>query len=244
MSDFSDYIVYVDESGDHGLANIDPLYPVFALSFCVVRKQEYVENIVPALQKFKFDIWGHDSIVLHEHDIRKNKGPFAFLRADQTRRERFYDTLNILIEKAPFTIFASVIDKKELRAKYGEKSWSPYEASLFFCMNRLCDLLSKENQKGKTIHIVFESRGKREDKELKLEFCRIADSQRQWGGKGHDFGLFDFQPVFMSKKSNSSGLQLADLTARPIALSFLRPEQQNRAFEMIKPKLGDLKYFP
>ena len=30
---FSKYVVYVDESGDHGLKNIDPNYPVFVLAF-------------------------------------------------------------------------------------------------------------------------------------------------------------------------------------------------------------------
>jgi hypothetical protein len=29
----SDYIVYVDESGDHGLVSVDPEYPVFVLAF-------------------------------------------------------------------------------------------------------------------------------------------------------------------------------------------------------------------
>lgn len=27
MVQFSDYIVFVDESGDHGMANIDPAFP-------------------------------------------------------------------------------------------------------------------------------------------------------------------------------------------------------------------------
>ena len=31
----SDYIVYVDESGDHSLTSINPRYPLFVLSFCV-----------------------------------------------------------------------------------------------------------------------------------------------------------------------------------------------------------------
>ena len=31
MSEFSEYIVYVDESGDHGLVGIDPQVRVFAL---------------------------------------------------------------------------------------------------------------------------------------------------------------------------------------------------------------------
>ena len=34
----------------------------------------------------------------------------------------------------------------------------------------------------------------------------------------------------------SSGLQLADLVARPIGLDFLRPEQENKAFEVLKKK--------
>ena len=32
---FGDYIVYVDESGDHSLVSIDQRFPVFALVFCV-----------------------------------------------------------------------------------------------------------------------------------------------------------------------------------------------------------------
>ncbi len=45
MSDFglehSDYIVYVDESGDHSLSSIDEGYPIFVLSFCVFQKTYY-----------------------------------------------------------------------------------------------------------------------------------------------------------------------------------------------------------
>ena len=118
MADFSDFIVFVDESGDHGLVTIDPEYPVFALAFCVMRKDAYVGQVTPAIQTFKFDIWGHDAVVLHEHEIRKSKGPFAFLMTDRALRERFYYRLNRLVQDAPMTIFASVIDKDALRRKY------------------------------------------------------------------------------------------------------------------------------
>ena len=73
MSDFSEFVVYADESGDHGLVAIDPQYPVFALVFCALRKADYITGVVPAVQRFKFGIWGHDAVVLHEHDIRKSK---------------------------------------------------------------------------------------------------------------------------------------------------------------------------
>ncbi|HET7267276.1 MAG TPA: DUF3800 domain-containing protein [Oleiagrimonas sp.] len=42
--------------------------------------------------------------------------------------------------------------------------------------------------------------------------------------------------MFADKKTNSPGLQLADLVARPIGLSIIRPEQPNQAFEVLKKK--------
>jgi len=36
---FSDYIIHVDESGDHSLESIDPNYPVFVLAFCIFNKR-------------------------------------------------------------------------------------------------------------------------------------------------------------------------------------------------------------
>lgn len=139
--------------------------------------------------------------------------------------------------------FASVIDKARHRDKYANP-WNPYEIALHFCMEQLHDLMTTKMQHGKTVHVVFESRGRKEDKELELEFRRIAGNDSHWGYRRHDFNHFDFQPVFIPKAANASGLQLADLTARPIALSRLRPGQPNRAFEIIQPKLGGLKCFP
>lgn len=243
MPDFSDFIVFADESGDHGMVSIDPQYPVFALTFCVLRKDDYITTVVPAMQRFKFGIWGHDSVVLHEHEIRKSLGPFGLLRADRALRSRFFDEMNALMEAAPMTVFASVIDKERHRARY-VNPWNPYEIALHFCMERLHLMLTAERQHGRTVHVVFESRGAREDAELELEFRRIAGNDSHWGYRRHDFSRFDFQPVFIPKAANASGLQLADLTARPIALSRLRPGQPNRAFEIIKPKLKGLKCFP
>lgn len=45
-----------------------------------------------------------------------------------------------------------------------------------------------------------------------------------------------FDIIFADKKVNSTGLQLADLVARPIGLSVARPGQPNRAFNALKTK--------
>lgn len=43
MKSFSDYIVFVDESGDHGLVSIDPEYPIFVLGFCIFNKSHRLQ---------------------------------------------------------------------------------------------------------------------------------------------------------------------------------------------------------
>jgi hypothetical protein len=68
---YGDYVIFVDESGDHGLQSIDPTYPVFVLAFCVLSKGAYARQVIPAVTEFKFRHFGHDQVVLHERDMRK-----------------------------------------------------------------------------------------------------------------------------------------------------------------------------
>lgn len=60
---FSDFIVYVDESGDHGMQTIDQNYPVFVLAFCVFYKSHYAGKVMSTLGRFKFNHFGHDHVV-------------------------------------------------------------------------------------------------------------------------------------------------------------------------------------
>ncbi len=49
-NDSSEYIVYVDESGDHSLTSINPEYPIFVLAFCVFHKGKYSKSTVEKIQ--------------------------------------------------------------------------------------------------------------------------------------------------------------------------------------------------
>jgi hypothetical protein len=55
---FGDFLVFVDESGDHNLTQIDPQFPVFVLLFAIIPKEEYVTQVCPGLQRFKFEFGG------------------------------------------------------------------------------------------------------------------------------------------------------------------------------------------
>ena len=241
MVEFSDYVIFVDESGDHSLTKIDSQYPVFALAFCIFKKDEYIGSLVPRMQRFKFDWFGHDTVVLHEHEIRKQTGPFHIL-TKLSVRERFHDELNSIFIDAPMTIIGAVIHKLRHRAQY-VAPMNPYDLALVFCLERAFEFLRVRGQDQKRTFAVFEARGGknrelagrygREDQELELAFRRIVQGAHQF--QRVLMPVFDIQIV--SKQSNSIGLQIADLVARPLGLSVLRPNQQNRAMEIVRPKL-------
>jgi hypothetical protein len=109
---FSDYLVFVDESGDHGMVCVDPGYPMFVLAFCLFGKVDYVDKIGPALQRLKFGFWGHDEQVLHEHEIRKPNKDYSFL-FNPARRAEFLASLSQFVDEAPFQLIAAVIRKLE-----------------------------------------------------------------------------------------------------------------------------------
>jgi hypothetical protein len=227
-TEMSDYIVYVDESGDHSLVSIDPEYPVFVLAFCIFHKRHYAEAVVPALTAFKFKHFGHDMLVLHEHDIRKEKNGFHF--DNRAEKEAFMAELGDIIEAHNFIVISVAIDKVDLAKRYQNPD-NPYHIALMFCLERLYYFLREKGHDEHLTHVVVENRGKREDDELELEFRRLCAGNNGVGK------VLPFELVFADKKTNSPGLQLADLVARPIGLQVIRPEQENRAFEVLAKKL-------
>jgi hypothetical protein len=227
QSEYSDYVVYVDESGDHGLKTIDDNYPVFVLAFCVFKKQDYVEKIVPTLQAFKFRHFGHDQAILHETDIRRDRGEFSFLKTKKAK-DSFLEELTVIIEESPFTLVSTVIQKIPYRARYHQPA-NPYHVALGYGLERVFYYLRDHNAHNKT-HVIVEKRGKQEDRELELEFRRICD------GNNYERAQLPFEVIFADKKSNSAGLQFADLIARPVGLHIIKPNQDNRAFDVIKEK--------
>ncbi|PUE21499.1 DUF3800 domain-containing protein [Limnohabitans sp. WS1] len=225
---FSDYVVYVDESGDHSLERIDPDYPVFVLALCVFHKRHYAEKIIPAVEKLKFNYFGHDSVVLHEHEIRKQKGDFAFLSHKPTREE-FIGRLSSIMDASNFILMSCVVDKARLNRHEGAGS-NPYHIALGICLEVLREFLAEKTQDHLQTHVLVECRGKKEDAELELEFRRICDGENPGNRQ------LPFNVIFADKKTNLTGLQLADLVARPVGLNYIRPEQANQAFELLKNK--------
>jgi hypothetical protein len=225
---FGKYIVYVDESGDHSIVSIDKRFPIFVLAFCIFHKGHYSKKVVPALEAFKFKHFGHDQVVLHEHEIRKEKGAFHIF-PDRDARIRFLEELTNIVESSNFILASCVIDKQRLEEE-AERPENLYHIALMHCILSLYDFLQEKGEHESLTHVVVECRGAKEDKELELEFRRICD------GSNPRKRRLPFEILFSDKKAMSSGLQLADLVARPVGLNVLRPDQPNRAFDALKQK--------
>lgn len=210
------------------MSSIDQNYPIFVLAFCIFHKGHYSERVVPELEAFKFKHFGHDQVVLHEHEIRKEKGAFRIF-TDRAAKIRFMEGLTSIVEDSNFILACCVIEKSRLRDAV-ETPDNPYHTALMHCMMSLYDFLVEKSEQDHLTHVVVEQRGAKEDNELELEFRRICDGSNPRGLQ------LPFEVLFADKKAMSSGLQLADLVARPVGLHVLRSKQPNRAFDALKAK--------
>lgn len=167
-------------------------------------------------------------MILHAHEIRKEKGDFKFL-FDRKVRERFLDDLTALMDRLPYTLIASAIDKERLNYQYVDPD-NPYAIAMQFCLERAFLHLREQGEADKLTHVLVESRGRKEDTDLELVFRRICDGANVFGH------WLPFEVVFVDKKQNLPGLQLADLVCHPIGRHLLKPAQKNRAYGVVEKK--------
>ncbi len=195
----------------------------------MVSKAFYASRVLPELTEFKFRHFGHDQVILHEREIRKDHGDFAFLK-EPGRKDAFLEELTELIASFEMTVVASVIRKTSLVSQYASPK-NPYEIALAFGLERVYKYLNRRGAASTKTTVLVECRGKREDDELELEFRRICAGANYWNLP------LNFEPRFVPKAGNVLGLQIADLLARPIGRHVLNPAQPNRAFDVLEGKL-------
>jgi len=225
----SDYVVYVDESGDHSLTLIDQLYPVFVLVFCIFKKVDYANIVSPLFKHLKLKFFGHDLTILHTREIRKSRNEFSILLNENTRLG-FFSHLNQIMEEIPLTIVASVVDKQELKEN-GSGLSNPYHLALGFCLEKTMMFFREEEQGNRKTFVIVEARGKEEDRQLKSVFQSVVDGENSLGIK------MPMQIRFANKQTNVIGLQIADLIAHPIGRHLMNSSQSNRSYEILKKKL-------
>ena len=228
---YSDYIIYVDESGNDNLEKINEDYPIFIFNFCIFQKSHYHDIVVPKILAFKFKHFGHDNVILHRNDIAHQTNSFNFLQ-NQQKRACFMNELSQLIDGIEVAIVATVI-RMPVRVRGSDP---PDSLALRFCMERACMFLRDKKQHDRTTHIIVEKRNEEKDKQNKDEALELAFQDIR-GDKNYVDPMPNFEIEFASKQVNSAGLQLADLTAQPIGRHVINPTQSNRSWDIIARKI-------
>ena len=232
---FSEFVAYGDESGTATFGKIEADFPAVGLAFCVFRVEDYVREVVPQVQALKFRHFGHDQVVLHERDIRRRQGEFKL--GSGREREAFMQDLGVVMAGLPMTVVAAVVDQQRLRERYG-RAFDAYDLGLRCCVAQLLDWIGKVDQSelATRVPVIAEAR-------TSVEQNQATAARFHAGLAGA--GRYAARPSprvelrFASKQANSTGLQIADLVVRPIVLQALRPDQPNRAWNAIAPKLYD-----
>jgi len=145
----SSYVAYFDESGDHGLQKIDADFPVFVLCACVFKTRDYLRQDLGAFSRIKFKHFGHDAVIFHSRDIRKQIGSFQILQTAEKRSE-FMNDIASYYRDSNFTLLAAGIDKNRHVAQYAHPV-DPYSISLLFCLERLYGFLTDQGENDRSM---------------------------------------------------------------------------------------------
>jgi hypothetical protein len=105
------YNLFIDESGDHGLNNLNPNFPLFLLCGIVISSEEY-EKVRIGFNGIKQTIWGSEHVIFHSRDIRKCEKEFKYL-FDLDLKARFYAMLDNVIRNSAYNIIASALKKEK-----------------------------------------------------------------------------------------------------------------------------------
>lgn len=242
------FYLFIDESGDHGLVNLDASFPVFLLCGLLTSEENYAD-IRKKINTIKSEFWDNKQVILHSRDIRKCEKEFQIL-FNLELKARFYEMINDVIANSKYRILASAIDKEKYIKTYGKLSNDVYELTLSFIIERAIFSLDEIKDVNKKLEIVIEKRGKKEDKKLEEHFQRLV-ARGTGFVSAERLKEVDLKITFKDKKENINGLQLADLVAYPIARYVIEPKRANPAFDILERKIyknkgkrHGLKIFP
>jgi hypothetical protein len=226
-----EYIMFLDESGDHNLIKIDYQYPVFTLVGCIFEKVYYDSVVVPKIDNLKKKYFDSEDIILHSYEIRKYKNSFRILY-NIDLRQKFIKDMNDLLSSLDFTIIASCIRKDNLINQYNNPK-SPYDLAFYFIMERYVKFLDNKNGVGM---ISIESRDTKSNAELLEVYNKFRDGVRWVSSEQFQRRILGIE--FLEKHRNINGHQIADLTAYPISRYCLdKNSNTNHGWEIVRSKL-------
>lgn len=235
------YYLCIDECGSHKMHPAGDKFPAFGLSGIFINDERYLA-IDRLWRTWKAKWLGSPNKVVHEPDVRGRGG--VFYRAESVDQTELIDSLDHCLDDLEFGLIAAVINKTEFHSAYGATAVddflpaSQYLMCLDFIIERFVHFLYHQGEDARGI-VIAESRGLLEDVLVQQEFVRLMVEGTQY----HSASWFRYQLApqieFLPKIRNHTGLQLADLAARPCAEKALAPHTHPERWSIFQSKLYD-----
>lgn len=236
-----EFLIFLDECGVHSIDSVDDAFPVFCLCAVIVDRERFTR--FDRLWKTWKATWlGSWQVRVHEPDVRRRSDRFH--DEDPQREQALIDSLSAQLSELDFTCIAAVIDKRQLRTRYPAgkvDDFLPVSTFLMcidFIFERVVHFLYYVGDDAQGI-VIAEARGPREDAEVHAEFLRLHLLGTQYIADGYFRNQLRPYIEFRKKDRNDSGLQIADLAARPIADKVLRPDTTPERWQAIAAKIYD-----
>jgi hypothetical protein len=227
--------VFLDECGSHDVKAADP-YPVFALAAVLIPDDDY-GNLEARWQGWKAQELGRHDASVHEPEIRNRLGPFGGANGPAVTA-----SLDRMLGELDFTALVCAVHRVEYVKEYGTGRLDEslpahvYLMTLDFLIERVLLALDTHFD-GARARVVAESRGPKEDALLQYEFARLQLDGTSYIAPGWFRQQLEPGIVFQGKQANSTGLQLADLIARPVADKVAAPKTTPARWLEVREKL-------
>jgi hypothetical protein len=228
--------VYIDECGQHVVSAHDA-FPVFVLAAVIIRKEDH-KSVDTEWRRWKAEHLGSEDEITHEPEVRRREGPFYGAGGPAA-----IASLPEIIASLDFMAFAVVVHREQYVAEYGT---GPLDESLpehayLLALDVLLErtvLALDRHYAGARAEVIAESRGAKEDAQLQHEFARLHLDGTSYIPPGWFRQQLTPGIRFLNKGDNSTGLQLADLLARPVGEKVTAPSSTPDRWPVFRDKLA------
>lgn len=213
---------------------IDENIRYFTLTCCLFNQDEYIFS-KEIIQKLKSQYFkkASEPVVLHTRDIKKKNPPFNF--GEDRKYTKFIQSLSTVIDMIKCRIISVTFDLYS----YIEQNYTydPYKVAFDIILKVISENISPKQR----VALVFEGRGKKEDKELYYHIYYILNKS---GAKDIPLEQLrrNFDEAYFNRKISSTGefaypgIEMADLCSYPIH-RFMRYGREAEDYLTVKKKL-------
>ena len=231
--------VFIDECGSHSLT-VKEAFKAFCLAAVIIRDSDF-----PAIdgkwKRWKRKYLGSANKLVHEPDVRYGNKSF-WCDGDHARRAKAVEALSNILDRLDFTAIVCVVNRpayvKEIgvKALYDSLPQHIYLMTMNFLMERVAMALHGQFN-GARARFVIESRGPFEDANMQYEIARLFLDGTSYVSATWFRRQFFPGVAFREKDRNCTGLQLADLIARPCGQKVIDPTSTPARWPVIRKKL-------